>query len=290
MPIFKHQTTLGITCALKAFLRLEAGLTRSQAPDRDLRLARALADAAVQGQRAKRLSRKLAEKEREIAALGGKTERIPETSRNSPQDWRALEGRKDLKLHLGAGKDVKPGWVNVDLSFKPRRGVDDLSDSDTVMIEHDLRRGLPVQDESCAYIYSSHFFEHLEYGDGLRLMRDCHRALRPGGVFRVALPVFKDLFSRYLQVGEGPDLSAEQSAGILKRMPDLEPDTETMVDWINYGVYQNGEHKYIYDEKKIMLLLRKLGYSSVIESEYTEGVDPDTEIRRRYSFYVEAVK
>lgn len=77
---------------------------------------------------------------------------------------------------------------------------------------------------------------------------------------------------------------------LLKVLPDLEPGTETIVDHINYGVYQRGEHKYIYDQEKIMLLLRRIGYSSVTESEYREGVDPDSGVRRAYSFYVEAVK
>ena len=39
-----------------------------------------------------------------------------------------------------------------------------------------------------------------------------------------------------------------------------------------------------------MLLLRRIGYSSVVETTYEEGIDPDNEMRRAYSFYVEAVK
>ena len=209
---------------------------------------------------------------------------IARLSEESAGRFEALKGREELKLHLGSGSDLRAGWVNVDLRDRDRAEAI----PDATFINYDLRRGLPVEVGSCAYIYSSHFFEHLEYRHGVRLMRDCHRALRPGGVFRISLPDFRGLFTRYLQSG-GQNRSAGR-INLLKVLPDLEPGTETIVDHINYGVYQRGEHKYIYDQEKIMLLLQRIGYSSVTESEYREGVDPDSEVRRAYSFYVEALK
>lgn len=180
---------------------------------------------------------------------------------------------------------MRAGWVSVDLRARDQAEAS----PDALFINYDLRWGLPVEEGSCAYIYSSHFFEHLEYRHGVRLMRDCHQALRPGGVFRISLPDFRGLFARYLQGGAGQNQPASK-INLLKVLPDLEPGTETIVDHINYGVYQRGEYKYIYDQEKIMLLLRRIGYSSVTESEYREGVDPDSGVRRAYSFYVEAVK
>jgi hypothetical protein len=73
-------------------------------------------------------------------------------------------------------------------------------------------------------------------------------------------------------------------------LPGLDPATTTLVDHINYGVYQNGEHKFIYDEEKICLVLRSLGFGSVNITPYREGLDPPNELRQRYSFYVEAIK
>jgi hypothetical protein len=66
--------------------------------------------------------------------------------------------------------------------------------------------------------------------------------------------------------------------------------SRALVDYINYAVYQYGEHKYIYDEEKLALILDRLGFRSVTRSAYQEGIDPDSLLRRRYSFYVEAVK
>jgi predicted SAM-dependent methyltransferase len=206
--------------------------------------------------------------------------------RSSAKSFDALRGKKNIKLHVGAGDDIKLGWVNIDLNLRVPPHIDPAKHPDTIFINYDLRRGLPLDDESCELIYSSHFFEHLEYAQGVRLMRDCYRALRPGGVFRISLPNFKGLFEAYLK-GDGEYVDGVQIREVL---PEVEAGTETLVDHINYGVYQYGEHKCVYDEEKLLLILQRIGYSSVAPSEFREGVDPASPLRRRYSFYVEAVK
>lgn len=143
-----------------------------------------------------------------------------------------------------------------------------------------------MEENSCGYIYSSHFFEHLDYDHGFLLMRDCHKALRPGGIFRVALPTFENMFRAYVSGDE----EFFDPFNIFELFPRLEPGTQSLIDHVNYGVYQYGEHKCLYDEAKVVSLLRMIGYSSVASSEYKESVDPPDPIRRRYSFYVEAVK
>jgi predicted SAM-dependent methyltransferase len=212
--------------------------------------------------------------------------RIDRVVNESIKDFAALKGRKNLKLHLGAGSDIRIGWVNIDLALRIPPQIDPVGHPDTVFINHDLRRGLPLDEASCDYIYSSHFFEHLEYTHGLQLMRECFHVLRPEGVFRISLPNLKELFGAYLR----EDHEYVNLIEVLGVLPEVEPGTEMLVDYVNYGVYQFGEHKRIYDEEKVMLLLKRIGYRSVTVSCYQEGIDPSEIIRRKYSFYVEAVK
>ena len=208
--------------------------------------------------------------------------KIARRSNVAARQFADLDGQQDLKLHLGCGTELKPGWVNIDLNpslpseFPGAR-----------FINYDLRLGaLPLRDGSCAYIYSAHFFEHLDYQLGLRLMGDCYRILRPGGTFRAALPPFKSMVRAYV---EG-DPTYFDGYDIFDVLPDLERGSETLVDHVNYGVYQSGEHKCIYDEEKLLLVLTRMGFSTVNAVPYLEGIDPDNELRRRYSFYVEAIK
>jgi predicted SAM-dependent methyltransferase len=212
--------------------------------------------------------------------------RMADTVRRSAAQFRALQGRKGLKVHLGCGDDLRAGWVNIDLD--PRTGIlpPGTSAAGTFYIAHDLRRGLSLEDGSCDLIYSSHVLEHLDPRHGLHLMRECHRALRPGGLFRAALPNFRGLFDAYLK----GDAGYLDLVDIRKALPYLEPGTESLVDYVNYGVYQNGEHRCIYDEEKLLRILRCVGFASAEATTYQEDLDPASPLRRRYSFYVSAFR
>jgi len=223
-----------------------------------------------------------------VAIMNLKNEiKIARMVAHSAKSFEALRGKKGLKLHLGCGpNNIKPGWVNLDFTTRFSPGIDLAAHPGTILIGYDLRRGLPLEEGSCDYIYSSHFFEHLEYRYGIRLMRDCYRALRPGGVFRIVLPDYRKTFDAYLR-GDGHYF---ELINILRTEPKIEPGTETLIDNINYGVYQHGEHKWCYDEEKLVRVLQWIGYSSVVPSSYQKGMDSDEPTRLRYSFYMEAIK
>ena len=211
--------------------------------------------------------------------------KIARIVRASAPKFKALHNKHGLRVHLGCGSDIKSGWVNIDLTGNPPVITKGAAPG-AIFINHDLRRGLPLERGTCAMIYSSHFFEHLGYHDAVTLLRQCYLALQPSGVFRAALPVFKEAFQAYLR----GDKDYFRLVNIFEVLPEVQPGTETLVDYVNYCVYQSGEHKWIMDEEKIMLLLRHIGFKSVAISSFREGVDPDNELRRALSFYVEAIK
>src|SRR5947209_17130763 len=170
-----------------------------------------------------------------------------------------------------------PDCVNIYLNLIPTRVNEN---SGTLFVNHDLRLALPLDDDSCDLIYSAHFFEHLEYKEGQELLRECYRALRPGGVFRISLPNFKGMFDAYLR----GDHEYFDLHDIRQLRPDVEPGTETLVDIVNYGIYQYGEHKCVYDEEKMVLILQKIGFGAVANSSFNSEIDPEEPVRQRYSF------
>jgi SAM-dependent methyltransferase len=80
-----------------------------------------------------------------------------------------------VRLNLGCGRDIRPGWVNVD--SVPLPGVDVATDFD-----HDPR--FPFADGTVGYSEGSHVIEHL--ADPLPFMHELWRVTRGGGhvVFR----------------------------------------------------------------------------------------------------------
>ena len=79
------------------------------------------------------------------------------------------------RLNLGCGRDIRPGWVNVDCV--PGPGVDVVTDFD-----RDPR--LPFAGSAVGYSEGTHVIEHLR--DPLPFMAELHRVTRGGGtaVFR----------------------------------------------------------------------------------------------------------
>jgi len=93
-------------------------------------------------------------------------------------------------LNLGCGARFQPGsgWTNLDfISHHPR------------VRAHDLNQGLPFPDGSYDGVYHSHVLEHFTAQDGLRLLRECFRVLRPGGVIRVVVPDLERIATGYLE-------------------------------------------------------------------------------------------
>jgi len=104
----------------------------------------------------------------------------------------------DLKLKLNLGSYITMfhhGWVNIDMvnleSFAWNNGYKH--------IQHDLRQGIPFPDNSVDLMFSSHFLEHLTYAEAQALLKDCHRALKKGGTFRLCVPNTKLLIDKYLE-------------------------------------------------------------------------------------------
>lgn len=209
-------------------------------------------------------------------------------ARGGERRLRRLNGAPALRVHLGSGGDVRAGWVNIDLSTTNTGAVHSSTSNGrtTVYVNYDLRRGLPLPDGSCEIIYSSHFFEHLDRRDGYRLMIDAHRALRSGGVFRVVIPDFRACFEAYVR----NDADYFKLIDLNAVYPGPAAKPLSIVDNLNYAVYQFGEHRCIYDEEKLGVLLTGVGFRSVERVAFDASVDVDAPLRRQYSLYIEATK
>ena len=104
-----------------------------------------------------------------VRAYFGKKHQLPLI-----QAYLATPGVK--KLQLGASSNVLDGWLNSDL--EPRAGC----------IYLDVTTKFPLPDNTFDYVYSEHMIEHVPYQNGLFMIRECARVLKPGGTIRLVTP------------------------------------------------------------------------------------------------------
>jgi len=200
-----------------------------------------------------------------------------------------------VKVNLGSGIHVAPGWINVDggvhamCSRWPRhllrllyRHSDcrrTLSQADYLRIlrhehfvHHALEYGVPFAADTVDFIYTSHMLEHLFKRDAAILLRDARRVLKSGGQIRVAVPDLAYALRLYRQVSKEEAMSfffSTGSAGYLD------------------------QHHYMYDFDLLQRLLEEAGFTRVRLCAFQTGECPDLQVldnRPEETLFVEATK
>ncbi len=90
-------------------------------------------------------------------------------------------------MNVGCGRRFHQAWINID-----------LESYDPAVVQHDITKGLPYEDDQFDAVYHSHVLEHLDPGDGEKLLDECYRVLRPGGVLRIVVPNLEQIATLYL--------------------------------------------------------------------------------------------
>src|SRR5262245_25913120 len=200
-----------------------------------------------------------------------------------------------VMVNLGSGLTVAPGWFHVDGSLNAlvARWPETLlkilyqwsdnrqwfSQDQYVQIlkqhrfvHHRLQYGVPFCDKTVDVIYSSHTLEHLFLEEGQALLQDAYRALRVGGLVRLAVPDLEHTIRLY-QSGE-----KEQALAFFFNR--------------NREGYLNSHH-YMYDFELLKNLLEKVGFVEVQRCRFREGMMQDAALldnRPEEPLYVEARK
>jgi predicted SAM-dependent methyltransferase len=200
------------------------------------------------------------------------------------------------RLNLGCGPVQPAGWINIDGSHRARF-AHFLAPLDRLLVKlgilsptafgrhtqiANLFKPLPFARGSVRAIYAGEVWEHFTYDDALRLTRDCHRVLQPGGVLRVCVPDGQIFWRHYLRLVEAGDVPALRAhVDLYFREICVRPTLGS------YGHF----HKWQFDEPQLVDLFRTAGFRDVARRPYHESRIPDIAAVERSAFLiVEGVK
>jgi predicted SAM-dependent methyltransferase len=212
-----------------------------------------------------------------------------------------------LKLHLGCGTIVVPGWENIDRSpnvllsrvpaikwglakakiLTPRHAE---SSFPREVIHADVLKGLPYPDHSARFIYHAHLIEHMSRWEGLTLLRECARLLAPGGVMRVATPNLADYIQAYND-GESDGADAPTRGDYFMRsLGTFEERRGTVVQRLLRRNFGSTFHQWVYDTESLAHLLREAGFGTTIVRGFRAGEVPNLDQLevRDYGMFMEA--
>lgn len=144
-------------------------------------------------------------------------------------------GDNKLKINIGSYINMfHYGWVNFDIidlsGFAQANGYK--------FQQLDARKGIPFKDNTVDLIYSSHFIEHLTFEEGYKFLQECHRVMKPGGIFRLTMPDSEKLINLYKEnklnlLNEINDGNAAAKSELEKLWSFLFPGHGSAYDWNN---------------------------------------------------------
>src|SRR5262245_54294968 len=105
--------------------------------------------------------------------------------------------RDRIALHLGCGKKIVPGFINIDMPGNYMGIKPDM--------ELDISKPLPFEDEYADEVHSYHVIEHFYRWDLVTILKDWHRVLKPGGVMVTECPCL-DKVRRLLVSSKSTDM------------------------------------------------------------------------------------
>lgn len=150
-------------------------------------------------------------------------------TRSYLERWK--DGSSPRWLNLGGGGVIFDRWLTAD--------IDPRSD-----VYVNICRKLPFEDNSIDLVYLEEVIEHVGYDQGMALLQEIHRILKPGGHFRLTTPSLDWFACRALHTMAGNHE-------------------------IN-DVFYLHEHRYIYSELAMAESLAHIGFDGIARSCYQD--------------------
>jgi predicted SAM-dependent methyltransferase len=158
-----------------------------------------------------------------------------------------------LRLHVGSGDRILPGWVNIDLKYFP--GVDLVAN---------VAGGLPFT--GVATVFAEHFLEHLDLLVAVAFLAEAHRVLAPAGKLRLSTPNLDWVLSTHYPLA-GSVEEREMGAIVTNR------------------AFHGWRHRFLWNRELLESALEACGFVEIRWCAYGESDEPELRGLERHETY-----
>lgn len=155
-----------------------------------------------------------------------------------------MVGENHMKLNIGCGARVLPGWVNCDIERHP-----DAPRTPEILCN---AKEIPLADGVADTVMAIHVFEHFVRWEADDVLKEWKRVLKPGGLLILELPNLVKCCQNYLSGRSG-------------RKPD---------QLSRWGIYGDATlknpymlHPWGYSPEELIEMLREHGFRNAVEKE-----------------------
>lgn len=169
-----------------------------------------------------------------------------------------LQSHEVKKLHMGAGSNMLAGWCNTDINPEMENAI-----------FLDAIKPFPFDDCTFDYIFSEHMIEHIELREGIGLLKECSRVLKPAGKIRISTPDLRYLIDLY-----SPEKTEIQDREIARIVDQIFPDIGIYRDiFVINNFFRSWGHRFIYDYGLLKELMERAGFRDIVRCKVGESSD-----------------
>lgn len=120
----------------------------------------------------------------------------------------------------------------------------------------DVRKKLPITDNSIDFVYSSHMIEHLYRKDAINFLTEILRILKIGGRIRLVLPDLEKLIESYNQTKDADNF---MRGSLLYEIEESNLSNRFKMFFLGPR-----KHQWMYDSKSLIKLIEVIGFKEIV--------------------------
>lgn len=218
--------------------------------------------------------------------------------------------KKEIKLNIGCGPSGLPDWVNYDWGMLPLLSKLKIIRKMLIVLKIlpkeyelnwptlrlvDIRHHFPLEAETVKYVYCSHVLEHFDRWEAVKILKECHRVMKDGGVIRVVIPDIEKLCKIYLKrmMNKKSDSRPAQDFCRLWWGYDKDIEPRNLIQRLSRKFIR--DHRWNYDKEELSMVLKEAGFIDIKSLDFRKGILSDLEkldlkSHKDHSLYIEATK